>query len=201
LRRAADRRRVPGSAAQLASRQANQNAKLAQQNAATAQAASTQAIANRARPAERSWAQEQELLAQVGQLAAHSQSALLENYAQRSILLAIEAYRMISGQVGLQSIQAKNALWQSISSAGGNMIFSQPLAITAMAVSPDERWLAASGTDFSIHLWDMSAADKAPRALTGHYYHITGLIYTPDSKYLVSISLDGTAPGVEYAGG
>jgi WD40 repeat protein/energy-coupling factor transporter ATP-binding protein EcfA2 len=183
-----------GTAAELASRRASQNASLAQQNAATAQAASTQAIAQQATAeAERARAQQQELLAQVGQLAAHSQSALLENYSQRSILLAIEAYRMISGQVGPQSIQAKNALWSSISNTGGVKIFSQPGAITAMAVSPDEHWLAASGTDFVIHLWDLTAPDKTPRSLAGHYYIITGLFFTLDSKFLISTSLDGTA--------
>jgi WD40 repeat protein len=176
-----------GTAAELASRRASQNA-------ATAQAASTQAIAQQSTAeAERSRAQEQELLAQVGQLAAHSQSAQLENYSQRSILLAIEAYRMIASQAGPQSLQAKNALWSSVASAGGKRLFGQPGAITVMTVSPDEHWLAASGTDFNIRLWDLTAPDKTPRSLTGHYYYITGLVFTPDSKTLVSASLDGTA--------
>src|SRR6266481_8729893 len=58
-------------------------------------------------------------------------------------------------------------------------------AVLAVAVSPDEKWLATSGDDGSIKLWN-PATGKSVRNLSGHKGAVNGLTFSPDSGRLVS---------------
>jgi WD40 repeat protein len=64
--------------------------------------------------------------------------------------------------------------------------------VDTLCFSPDGRWLAASGEDRALRLWD--AATGKPRAiLEDHRGAVTSLAFSPDSRLLVSSSGDGTA--------
>jgi RNA polymerase sigma factor (sigma-70 family) len=63
--------------------------------------------------------------------------------------------------------------------------------ITALAVSPDSRQLAAAERDYTIWLYEI-ATGQARRRLVGHANQVTALAFTPDGRRLVSTSRDLT---------
>jgi WD40 repeat protein len=68
--------------------------------------------------------------------------------------------------------------------------------ITALAFSPDGRWLAAGSLDRTSRLWDLHSANPPAAVgtvLEGHAGAITSLAFSPDGRWLVTGSQDGTA--------
>jgi WD40 repeat protein len=64
--------------------------------------------------------------------------------------------------------------------------------LSAAALSPDGRWLAAARGDHAL-LWDRHAPTAEPRALRGHRGDLRSLAFSPDSQTLVTASSDRTA--------
>jgi WD40 repeat protein len=66
--------------------------------------------------------------------------------------------------------------------AGGaaHSIHGRGAEFSMLALSPDGRWLATSGADFSIHLWDV-ATGKLAHAMAGQYTP-TAVAFSPDGK-------------------
>jgi WD40 repeat protein/beta-lactamase regulating signal transducer with metallopeptidase domain len=67
-----------------------------------------------------------------------------------------------------------------------------PQPFLAVAVSPDNRFLAVSGDSKSVFVWDR-AEGKIVAELTGHADVVTGLAFSPDGKTLATASHDKTA--------
>ncbi len=63
---------------------------------------------------------------------------------------------------------------------------------SAVAASPDGKWLATAGKDNLIRLWDAVTA-KPAKELRGHSATVTGLKFSPDSTRLASVSGDKSA--------
>ena len=68
---------------------------------------------------------------------------------------------------------------------------SRPLS--AVAVSGDGTWLATAGWSGRIRVWSLSDLSEKPRHLDGHRGVVNRLVFTPDSRMLVSCSRDKTA--------
>jgi WD40 repeat protein len=166
-------------------RRAETNEQLAQEQATVALAAEEKAEARRAEAeAAQAEAEHSARNAQAGRLAAQAQAAFLEGYPQRSLLLAAEALN-VNLQAGEPRLPAaENTLRQILTSSGGRSLIGQDDLLTAMAVSPDNRWLVtASGP--TARLWNISTDSSAenpalvPIILTGHQASITTVAISP----------------------
>lgn len=65
---------------------------------------------------------------------------------------------------------------------------------TAVAVSPDDQWLAVAAGDFSIRLFQVASGQHG-QTLAGHTATVTGLAFSHDGKKLYSSSHDKTVRG------
>ena len=120
-------------------------------------------------------------------------NALLElpQHPQAALLLAIESLRMQSenGEAPLaESVQRL----RSILGATGGMPLRTDTETPALAVSSDERWVAAGDVSGSIHLWDLQDVNTAPRLLPGHEGPVFALVFGADNRTLYSAGADGT---------
>jgi WD40 repeat protein len=75
----------------------------------------------------------------------------------------------------------------------GTTYTEQVTPITAIAGSPDNRWLVWGSTDRTIRLIDLAVSEYRPITLNGHDGAITSLVISPDSRWLTTGSGDGTA--------
>ena len=65
--------------------------------------------------------------------------------------------------------------------------------VTAVAFSPDNRWLATASADATVRMWDVAQPEAPPRILAGHGNVVNAVRFSPDGKRLASSSRDGTA--------
>ncbi|MBN1991575.1 MAG: protein kinase [Anaerolineae bacterium] len=122
--------------------------------------------------------------ARAGQLAAQAQTAALEHYPQRSLLLAAEALN-INLQAGAPPLpSAENALRQNLADSGGRSLIGQDDLLTTMAISPDHRWLVTASGAIA-RLWSLPPVSSSPRAtgapfiLSGHRSPLTTIAFSP----------------------
>ena len=68
-------------------------------------------------------------------------------------------------------------------------------SVSAVAISPDNRWLVTGSDDKTARLWDLSAKDPAanPVVLRGHEGAVSAVAISPDNRWLVTGSEDKTA--------
>lgn len=64
-------------------------------------------------------------------------------------------------------------------------------SITKIVYSPDKKWIATTGQNKSILIWDAQTREPVKK-LVGHENLVNGLDFTPDSRLLFSTSLDNT---------
>jgi WD40 repeat protein len=64
--------------------------------------------------------------------------------------------------------------------------------VTAVAIAPDGSWLATSGADGTVRIWD-AATGQARATLTGHAGRVTAVAIAPDGSWLATSGTDGTA--------
>jgi len=66
-------------------------------------------------------------------------------------------------------------------------------AISAVAISPDNRWLVTGSDDKTARLWDLKDPAAEPKLLRGHDDAIWAVAISPDNRWLVTGSSDKTA--------
>lgn len=72
--------------------------------------------------------------------------------------------------------------------------------VTALAVSPDGKWVAAGRSDHTIHVfetkgWKPGSAGKPAQILRGHRQIVRDLSFSPDSRLIASAAGAGNRPG------
>ncbi len=68
--------------------------------------------------------------------------------------------------------------------AGGSVqtIHGRSAEFSMLALSPDGRWLATAGSDFSVHIWDVESG-KLAHGMPGQYTP-TALAFSPDGRHV-----------------
>lgn len=161
---------------------------------ATAQAeANARATSQAQAELERDRAEHQARLATSRQLAAQSR-AVLKEYPQRSVLLAVEALK-VTMRAGESRVPADGeALRQALATIGGHGLDGHELELGAfrgisdIAISPDGHWLVTGSNDTTARLWDLTASDPTANSivLDGHRAPIWDIAIGPDSRWLVT---------------
>ncbi|HXF60362.1 MAG TPA: hypothetical protein VNK95_02020 [Caldilineaceae bacterium] len=162
-------------------REANHNAILASQNAATAQAASTAAIEQQTiAAAERDRAEQQAQVALSRQLAA--QALNLTNDLDLGLLLSLEANRAAPG-----SFESRSSLLSLLQTSPQLTTFlhGHNAIVFDVAVSPDGSLAASASQDQTILLWDLETYQPIER-LTGHTNWVNTVTFSPDGSLLAS---------------
>lgn len=64
--------------------------------------------------------------------------------------------------------------------------------VTAVAFSPDGRFIASCGADQIVHVWDVQTKGET-RGLRAHTDWVTAVAFSPDGRYLASVGVDKAA--------
>jgi WD40 repeat protein len=146
---------------------------------------------------ERGRANRQAGLAMIRQLVAQSVVAQ-DTYPQRSLLLALEAFRRTQ-EAGAPAhgesdyrLTAEDTLRRALVNAGGRVLSGHTGPVWSVAISPDNHWLATASNDKTARLWDLNNPSAAPLVLRGHEKDIRAVAFSPDSRWLVTGSDDAT---------
>lgn len=119
-----------------------------------------------------------------GELAAYAQASL-SLYPQRSLLLAVEALHTTISSDGSYTRSAEEAIRQALSATSGSPIDIQESAITVMATSEDNKWLATGNKDGEVRLWDLTRQEPLQPIVYIHEGEIAELAISPDSHWLI----------------
>ncbi len=129
----------------------------------------------------------QERSARADQLAAQSQTTL-DEFPQRSLLLALEALKVNSDAGETRQDSAEEALRTALDQSHGLPIGNHTGPVTVVAYSSDGRWLATGSEDMTIEIWDLHASGPSaqPITLTSNDTEIEVMGFSPDGHWLAA---------------
>ncbi|MCO5184689.1 MAG: hypothetical protein M9965_12215 [Anaerolineae bacterium] len=108
-------------------------------------------------------------------------------------LLALESLRLNKQHQGkiewLVDQSLRSTLTQSNFSA---ILHGHKDLVLSVAFSPDGVWLASSGDDQTVRLWQVTDPDAPPLVLRGHEFVVRSVAFSPDGVWLASGSDDHT---------
>ncbi|MFN8596132.1 MAG: hypothetical protein U0559_08110 [Anaerolineae bacterium] len=192
-----------GIAAGVFGVQSNQNAESARRSAATAEAASTLAVANASTAvavegirataesnanAQRDEAQRQSRISLVRELAAKSTNQVQHN-GDIGLLLAVEAVKL-ADRLGPNTVpEAAAALYEALSTANFDRVLRWHASrLTVVAFSPDSSLILTGDVDGQLRLWHIDGTEAA--TLTGLSSEIRSAAFSPNGQFFVTGSAD-----------
>ena len=101
-------------------------------------------------------------------------------------------------QAAFNTNETKVRLWPLMAGQSSDpdayLLAQHAQAVTAVAFSPNSRWIVTGSLDKTAVLYNLQQDDPTndPIRLTGHTQAITGLAFSPDGKWLVTASDDHT---------
>ncbi|MGH7846932.1 MAG: hypothetical protein ACREQW_17445, partial [Candidatus Binatia bacterium] len=103
-------------------------------------------------------------------------------------------------EAGQRTRPAKHQSWSQWKPAGAGLpkssiVLEAGFNISALALTPDSRWLVARSGDKTARLWDLNLKDPSlrPFVLKGHTDEIEALAVSADGRWLATASADQTA--------
>ncbi len=114
------------------------------------------------------------------------------SHPQRAPILAIEALNVTLKQGEPRVPAAEQALRNVMRQTGGYNLTGHNKRISALAFSPDGRWLATASDDHTARLWDAGNPQAAPVLLPGHTARVMAVAFSPNSQWLATGSEDTT---------
>jgi WD40 repeat protein len=127
--------------------------------------------------------------------------------ARRALIVNLPDDKPVAALIGQVSriVFSKKGDWFAYESLAGDTAIVKPTLggpsrlihgrgaeFSMMALSPDGRWLATSGADFSLHIWDV-ASGKLAHATSGQYTP-TVMAFSPDGRR-IAVNGGGTDLG------
>ena len=139
-------------------------------------------------------------IAEAQRLAAEANGAL-DRFPQRALLLAIEAVQVAQRRNEPVVSDAEQSLRRALAAVGGRGFGGAGAPVTAVAVSPDSRWLAMGG-DKTAYVWALTDdRTPTPTPLTDVPGMVTDIAFGRDGRWLVAVSREGGARIWDLAGG
>jgi WD40 repeat protein len=124
----------------------------------------------------------------LGQLSSMPASCLAFSPEGRR-LAAGELFGSGACRVQLIDVGSRRALWEQVIESPGPA--EESAGVSAIAFSPDGRWLAAGLRDGRVLLWPVSGDRAERREILRHSLRVVGLGFSPDGNSLASASKDG----------
>ena len=91
-----------------------------------------------------------------------------------------------------ESAAGDTAVVRKTAGGAAHTIHGRGAEFSMMALSPDGRWLATGGADFSLHIWDVESG-KLAHAVSGQYTP-TAIAFSPDGRH-IAVNGGGTDLG------
>ena len=107
-----------------------------------------------------------------------------ERFSEQRALIVLEALHRNRGETGNEPF-LEQGLRDALLAFSGSIPLRHR-GITALAVSPDGKWLATGAEDGSVLLWPLSANDPKPRRLGSHRSGIEMMSFSPDGRWLLT---------------
>ena len=91
-----------------------------------------------------------------------------------------------------ESSSGDTAIVRKTAGGAAHTIHGRSAEFSMLALSPDGRWLATTGADFSLHIWDVESG-KLAHSISGQYTP-TAIAFSPDGRH-VAVNGGGTDLG------
>jgi WD40 repeat protein len=185
---------------QFAERQADERARTQQNEARLLALKNRQEQERQAAEAARAAAERETRLITAKYLAAQAGDAT-KAQCWRAVAMAIESVRatLVHDNVLLteahQSLRDALAECPSAYGLDGVALGGHVGGVTAMAASPDGRWLATGSADYKVRLWDLRCEQRKRPAivLKKHSALVSHVLFSTDGRHLITGGRDSTA--------
>jgi WD40 repeat protein len=115
----------------------------------------------------------------------------LDRRPQAALLLAIESLRMQRENAEAPLAESVQRLRSILGATGGRPRQTEQ-ETTALAVSSDERWIAAGDEAGAVRIWDLHKPDAAPQLQRGHEGPVFDLAFGANNDSVYTVGDDGT---------